>query len=187
MATNHCPWPLKTKSRPGGNEGEESMEGSHIATHCHTLLRHLPRFPPLPPTPLLIFSLEIQWKEIRRSIRRSWAKSLGKIGQPSLLFSSILPAVPGRLLNFKQWVFKAELSYVSHSRRTLAVTLLCSQRPLWLVLCQYQTPLFENLKVRLGWACALWFRNFQKVKGLYPQEVFDRHIDSHGCGGKQVH
>lgn len=76
MATNHHPQPLKTQSRPGGNEGEESIEGSHIATRSPASAPpslSSPLLPPLPPTLMLIFSLKIQGKETHRSIQQSWS------------------------------------------------------------------------------------------------------------------
>lgn len=51
MATNHRPQPLKTQSRPGGNEGEESIEDSHIATRSQASAPPSLSFPLLPPLP----------------------------------------------------------------------------------------------------------------------------------------
>lgn len=71
MATNHHPEPLKTQSKPGGNEGEESIEGCHTVTRSHAFAPppfSFPLLPPLPPTLMLIFSFKIQGKENHRSI-----------------------------------------------------------------------------------------------------------------------
>lgn len=99
----------KTKSRPGGNEGKNLLRKVTLRHTVTTLL-----LPHLPPTsPLSLYCLHYLLPSCSYfHLRCSGGKFVdlysllglslwGQLDQTSLLFSSILPAVPRWLLNFK--------------------------------------------------------------------------------------
>lgn len=89
MATNHWPEPLKNKSRPGGNEGEDSIEDENIVTHCHSLLLSLSPYSVCPFTltsystaclslPTVLYAMNGKWWICTRGFAWFWRQNYNR-------------------------------------------------------------------------------------------------------------